>query len=425
MNAEDARAPSIVRPIVLLVVAAVAVATFVQFAVTFSGPPPRSAPVAFSRIAETLRTGTDPSPMGRPLKVTIQGAPPPPLPGGEPSPALDARIATLIPGAAGKVIGDYVWRGPALGDAVPDTFRIAMATRGGFRVVETAPEAWFTRWHAVTLTSMFAVLAVLAYAAWRIALAISGPIARLARAAHGVRLESRTPIPREGPREVRELADAIDSMRARILESAEARTAMLVAIAHDLGTPLARLAFRIEQMPEGARERAAADIDEARSMLADVLRLSRDSRTSEQRERIELGSMIESVAEDLRDGGMPIDVSPGPRAVVAGDAQALRRMLVNLAENAVRYGGIARMGWTRSEGRVDLWVDDDGPGFGPHPELLFAPFVRGEGSRSRSTGGTGLGLAIVRGIAEAHGGRVSLESRTGGGGRAMVRLPAE
>ena len=222
---------------------------------------------------------------------------------------------------------------------------------------------------------------------------------------------------------MRELSEAVEDMRGRILEQAEGRTAMLAAIAHDLGTPLARISFLAEQLPDAARTRARADIDEMRAMLGDVMRFARDAEVASPRERIELGSLIESVATDLAAGGLAVRAEPGERAIVLGDSRALRRLFANLAENAVRYGGAARLGWSVLGGWCEARVDDDGPGFGKDRDELFAPFVRGEASRNRTTGGTGLGLAIVRGIAEAHGGGVTLEDRPGGGGRVRVRLP--
>ncbi|MDF7774701.1 ATP-binding protein, partial [Sphingomonas sp. AOB5] len=236
---------------------------------------------------------------------------------------------------------------------------------------------------------------------------------------------TRTPIPREGPREVRELAGALDAMQSRILEQAEGRTTMLAAIAHDMGTPITRLAFWVEQLPDAARDRANADIDEIRAMLATVLRFARDER-ADARDRIELGSLIESLVDDMTAAGTPVDMESGPRVVLRGDSQSLRRLFANLIENAVRYGKVANIAYSAADpGWVEVSVSDRGPGFPANPESLFTPFVRGESSRNRATGGTGLGLAIVRSIAEAHGGTVSLENRTEGGGCVRVRLPVE
>jgi two-component system OmpR family sensor kinase len=270
------------------------------------------------------------------------------------------------------------------------------------------------------------VLIVLGAASWWIARAISRPLDRLASAAAKMRMGTREAIPMQGPREVRALAAAIEAMQVRLLQQAEGRTTMLAAIAHDLGTPLSRIAFWIEQLPEEARERASADIDEMRAMLGATLRFARDDRAEAPHDRLDLGSLIESLTDDLAAAGTPVTLKPGPRVVLRGDSGALRRLFVNLVENAVRYGERAALGWSHSGGWAEVTVDDEGPGFDPaRAEALFAPFVRGEASRNRATGGTGLGLAIVRSIAEAHGGRVLLETRAGGGGRVRVRLPVE
>jgi two-component system OmpR family sensor kinase len=240
-----------------------------------------------------------------------------------------------------------------------------------------------------------------------------------------VRLGAPQPIPQNGPREVHELARALDSMQERILLEAENRSAMLGAIAHDLGTPLSRIAFWVERLPDDARLRAEADIEEMRGMIKAALSFTRDGRDGAPHQRLDLGSLIESLVDDLAAAGKPVVVEPGPRAVVRGDSAALRRLFANLIENAVRYGERARLRWNLGENTVDVLVEDDGRGFDlARAEALFAPFVRGEASRSRETGGTGLGLAIVRSIAEAHGGTVTLENRPGGGGRVRVRLPA-
>ena len=98
--------------------------------------------------------------------------------------------------------------------------------------------------------------------------------------------------------------------------------------------------------------------------------------------------------------------------------------MVNLVENALKYGHVAR-GRVFAEGDMAIIeIDDDGPGI-PSAELerVFEPFFRGEPSRNRETGGIGLGLAVVRSLARAHGGDVTLVNRPEGGLRACVRLP--
>lgn len=410
---------SIVWPIVALVVAAVAVASMVQFAITFNGPPPFAAPVPVAQIAQGLKAGH--ATQGRWGRFTIVNEARPLT--GDPNPGRDALVAQALGVPVAQIRGGYDRaRGPARPEIFGD-FVIVWDSPTGPRTAHSGPQPWLTNWHRITLAATLAVLIALGVGAWLIARAISQPIRNLAAVARTARLGSRTPIPREGPREVRELAAALDAMQNRILEQAEGRTTMLAAIAHDMGTPITRLAFHLEQLPEAARDRANADIDEIRAMLASVLRFARDER-ADARDRIELGSLIESLVDDMKAAGTPVDAEAGARIVIRGDSQSLRRLFANLIENAVRYGKVANIAYTAEPGWAEVTVLDRGPGFPTNPETLFTPFVRGEGSRNRATGGTGLGLSIVRSIAEAHGGSVSLET-AGGHGLVRVRLPAE
>jgi signal transduction histidine kinase len=114
-----------------------------------------------------------------------------------------------------------------------------------------------------------------------------------------------------------------------------------------------------------------------------------------------------------------------PRAVAVCRPVLLRRALRNLIDNAVTYGGNARISVEPSGGRVLVHVDDDGPGMSAE-SLASAtdPFYRGEASRSRGTGGAGLGLTLSEAIVRAHGGALVLRNREGKGLRATIELPA-
>ena len=104
--------------------------------------------------------------------------------------------------------------------------------------------------------------------------------------------------------------------------------------------------------------------------------------------------------------------------------QALKRCLANLLENAVKYGKRALVTVDDNDERLAIVIRDEGPGI-PDADLerVFEPFYRLEGSRNRETGGTGLGLTIARGIAEAHGGSLSLRNRSEGGLEVRLILP--
>ncbi len=108
-----------------------------------------------------------------------------------------------------------------------------------------------------------------------------------------------------------------------------------------------------------------------------------------------------------------------------GDPAAMSRAIGNIVGNALRYGGSARIALRRRDAALEVVVDDRGPGV-PEAErdAVFAPFHRGEASRSRETGGSGLGLAVARGIVEQHGGAIAIADAPGGGARFTLRLPA-
>jgi len=441
----DRPARSIAWPIFALVIVTLAVATVAFFTITFNGPPPMDAPRGIDAVAQTLRTGREPQGPGwrrpsspadgphfgprheedRPLRVAIEAGPP--AAGAlVPDPAAAAALATRLQVSPARVVALTERQ---LQRPFPQAFfgDYAAAVRVGerWRVVRSPVRPLVRRWHVVTLGSMLLAILVLAWPAWALARAISGPLGALARAAAQARAGAPLPpLPAGGSREVRALSRAVAAMHARLAGHARGRTAMLAAIAHDLGTPLSRLAFRVEQLPEGARARAAADIEEMRAMIAAALRFARDELAGPAADRIDLGSLLDSLADDMAATGAPVSVAPGGRAVVRGDAGALRRLFANLVENGVRYGGEARIGWSVAGNSVTVTVDDAGPGVDPAgAEQLWEPFVRGDPSRNRATGGTGLGLAIVRSIAARHGGEAGLENRPGGGARATVTLP--
>ncbi len=413
----------IVGPIFALVVAAGVLIGAIAFAVTFRGPP-RDGLRGPERIARALTTGVAQPGPGAMEVVRHLAGPPAPPPGlvADPAAVRDLALVMRVPPA--RLVGYTARRYGPGGDPFFGAYLYGWRTDGGWRIVRAPRPPLLMPWHRVTLASMFVAIVVLALVGWGIARAISRPLEQLAGVAGRARPGAPLgPLPDAGSREVRALAAAVGQMHARLAGHARGRTAMLAAIAHDLGTPLSRLAFRVEHLPEAARARAIADIEEMRGMIATALRFARDELAATVDARVDLGSLLDSLADDMHDAGADIAVAPGPRAIVRGDPAALRRLFANLLDNAVRYGGRARIGWTVLGDAVRVGIDDDGPGIDPaQADALFEPFVRGEASRNRATGGTGLGLAIVRSIAERHGGTATLENGERGA-RACVTLP--
>lgn len=421
-HARPAAARSIAWPIFALVIVAVVVAALTIFAVTFNGPPPRMAGRQVDPVVQALRTGIVPEGERAPLRVATSPRAPVPDRQFHTDPAARARLAAALGTTPGNVVA-YTMRFPyPEDDAFGRDFLLGWHRDGVWRTVET-PRPWLAPWHLKTLLAMMVAVLVLAVPAWFIARAISRPLRALSIAAEQARGGAALPpLPQGGAREVQALSRAVAAMHGRLASHAEGRTTMLAAIAHDLGTPLSRLAFRCEALPDAARERAAADIAEMRGMIAAALSFARDE-TADVTVRLDLGSLLDSLVEDLAEGGAAVRIGHGPRAIVRGDSGALRRLFANLVENAVRYGERAALSWRIGGGMVEVWIDDAGPGIDPATvERLFEPFVRGDPSRNRATGGTGLGLAIVRSIAGRHGGETMLENGPSGA-RARVILP--
>jgi signal transduction histidine kinase len=357
------------------------------------------------------------------MKFSIEPNPPAQDPQDFSDPTAAAAIAAALGVKPEAVV--VLTPSPLRGRAEPG-FRMAIGWHSGstWRILRADRPTLLTPWHRDTLAAMLIALILLAVPAWLLARAISRPLRLLAETASQARPAAPLgPLPESGPSEVLRLTQAIAAMHGRLSRHGEGRTAMLAAIAHDLGTPLSRIAFWIEQLPDEARIRANADIDEMRAMIGAALRFARDEAGERVDQRIDLGSLLDSLVEDMDVAGTRVTLESGEKAIVRGDPQALRRLFTNLVENAVRYGDKAALSWRVADDTAEILIDDDGPGFDPaQAERLFEPFVRGDPSRNRETGGTGLGLAIVQTIAEAHRGTVSLERRDGGG-RVRVRLP--
>ena len=302
-------------------------------------------------------------------------------------------------------------------------FVLAQRDGQGWRVIQ-AWQGANLRWYAITLSLMAGIFVLLLLPAYWVARRITQPIRQLADGAATERPEQAQPLPLNGPPEVRAVGAAYNHMRARIADYLNERTAMLVAIAHDLRTPMTRLSFRLEQLPDGPRAKAQADVEEMRAMVTTLLDFMRQGSEPMARVRVDLSAIVETLADDLADMGQDVAVVRSARAVALGDAGALRRCIGNLVENAVRYGGSARIAIDVKGGRATILVEDDGPGVPEAAiERLCEPFYRGEASRNRETGGVGLGLSIARTIADSHGGRLGFANRAEGGLQVSLILP--
>lgn len=248
--------------------------------------------------------------------------------------------------------------------------------------------------------------------------------------AHFERTQEAQPIAPTGPSDLADLTRSFNAMSARIAAMLNEKDVMLGAIGHDLKTPLAALRVRVESVPDDRqRTRMVASIDDITRTLDDILTLARIGRTGDAPEPVNLGALVEMIADEYRDLGQDVALADTPRIVVPLQLTWIRRALRNLIGNAVRYGQRARVSIAHGPGKVSITIDDDGPGIPDDQiERMFEPFTRLEASRNMATGGTGLGLTLARAILHQHGGSLRLENRRGAGGvveglRATMTLP--
>ncbi len=283
------------------------------------------------------------------------------------------------------------------------------------------PERRLSPW---SLASFGLSALAIGLALWLTLSRLLGPLRGLARAAERLgRGEEVGALPATGPSEMRALTEAFNRMQERLHRMVTDRTQMLAALGHDLRSPLTALRVRAEMVDDDeTRERLLVSLAEMQDMVEQTLTYARGVWTTEDMATVEAGAFLEELAGTLEP---PLPVArPAEPVMLRLRPATLRRALVNLIENARRYGGEAEIALRATPEAAVIEIADRGPGIPPEAlGRVFDPFVRIEGSRSRETGGTGLGLAIARSILKAHGGDVTLANRPGGGLVATVTLP--
>lgn len=234
------------------------------------------------------------------------------------------------------------------------------------------------------------------------------------------------PVAERGAPDLRGLTRAVNAMQVRIADLVRNRTIVLGAISHDLRTYVTRLRLRLELLPDSEqRRKAETDLDDMQALMDDALAFARASFAGAPPEPIDLAAMVRRECETLRAQGRAVSLGDDTGSLqVRGTTAGLARVVANLVNNAVAYGGGADVSLHADAKNVVLWVEDRGPGIpSAERERVFEPFYRLEASRNRDKGGAGLGLTIVRQIVESLGGKVAIEDRPGGGTRVSVTLP--
>lgn len=255
------------------------------------------------------------------------------------------------------------------------------------------------------------------------------PLARLAEATQRIGRGQRPPLlPETGPTELATLAREFNRMGEQVEELLANRTTLLAGISHDLRSPLARIQLALGMLSEKPAadliERIMRDVAAMNTLISRCLEVGRDF-AERDTEEIDLCDLLGEIVRG-HGAGAEIRGQRGPACRLRLRHVALRRILSNLIDNAVRYGSgrPVDVEYGIEASTVEIRVLDRGPGI-PESERenVFQPFRRLDPSRSTRTGGSGLGLAIVRQIALANGWTVTLDARPGGGTIARLRVP--
>lgn len=441
------RAPLFVQTVALVVAVAIAV-QLVTLSVLLAIPSPHE-PFTFADVATAIRSAAPVEREGQTLVVRVEDAAPP---GWERDHRSESRRRATAAQLLGVPVADVVvephWpfhflarllRPPPPAGASDAQAVVPLASGGETRFEDFAVAArrGDSRWVVVTTRTpwinaatallfwLAANILLLVPLAWLFTRRLVAPIRAFAETAERAgRGDRDAAFSATGPREIQTAAHALSEMQRRIAMAVEERTRLIAAVAHDLRTPLTRLRFRAEYAPPEHRDRIVHDIERMDAMIGGVLAFARGEERLDRRP-LDFAGLVQSVADDFDETGSGVTVAEAAPVEVVGDPLALRRLVANLIDNAVRYGGSAHCRVCREGEHALLLVEDEGPGMAEDGlERMFTPFERGDAARDPSTGGVGLGLALARGIARAHGGDVWLSLRSRKGLRAHVRLPA-
>ncbi|WP_105429626.1 HAMP domain-containing sensor histidine kinase [Neorhizobium sp. T6_25] len=313
-----------------------------------------------------------------------------------------------IPGDVRRLQGHLT-----LSDGSPLT--IDVTPRGVMPIAEWLPYVFAVQMALLVICTWFAVRQAIR------------PLGDLAAAADALDPNRKgPPLSEAGPSEVAHAARAFNAMRDRIAHYLEERVQILAAISHDLQTPITRMRLRADMADDSPeRDKLVHDLGEIERLVQDGIAYARSAHgNGEKLSRIDLASFIDSIAYDYQDTGKAVTVAGVVQGTASTKPHALRRILSNFIDNAVKFAGAAEISVERSgKGDIVITVLDRGPGIPEEMlEAAMQPFFRLEQSRNRETGGTGLGLAIAHQLAAALGGSVRLYNRAGGGLAAEVTI---
>ncbi len=235
---------------------------------------------------------------------------------------------------------------------------------------------------------------------------------------------NQPPMAETGSTEMRHASHAFNTMQSRLQRFIEDRSRLLSAISHDLKTPITRMRLRAEMLDNAEqRDNFIRSLDEMQAITSETLDFLRADDASENVEDVDICALLGTIKDQAAELGQKVEIKSCEVVTYPARPQALKRCIVNLVDNAIKYAGHAEITARESDTAISISVCDSGPGIPDQQlEAVFKPFFRLETSRSRKTGGTGLGLSIARNIALSHGGDLQLVNRKSGGLKATLTL---
>jgi signal transduction histidine kinase len=272
--------------------------------------------------------------------------------------------------------------------------------------------------------------------AWRLADRVIRPVSALTRTARTISetdLSGRIPV--RGRDEVAQLAATFNEMLGRLERAFASQRRFVNDAGHELKTPLTIVRGHLELLEEDPQDRRKTlvlvmdELDRMGRIVQDLLLLAKHEQPDFlDLATVEVGGLTNDLQAKVRALAAREWVLEGRgRGVIVADRQRLTQALLQLAENAARFSRDAEpigLGSNVADGEARFWIRDRGPGIPlAEQEKVFERFRRGSGSRRSE--GAGLGLAIVKAIAEAHRGRVELESDPGAGSIFTIVIPVD
>ncbi len=348
---------------------------------------------------------------------------PPPPPGWLPLEPLRGRPRPVVMGLGGPEPSQSGMQpglppGPPPNDLIPANFAIDLRLPNGEWVAVRSKHGEATggmgpRWLLVTvwLLVMAAIIALLAALASR---HLIRPLGRIAEAAGDWRAEIEPkPLPEQGPTEFRAIAGAFNAMREKIHRFVRDRTEMVVALSHDLRTPLTRLRLRTEYVEDAEqRQRFLDDLRFMERIIEQLLSFAAFEKQEETMERVDIAALLQTLCDDRVDAGATIEYEGPRRCVLRCRPTAIHRTLMNLLDNAAKYSDYTLVNLREMSDEVIVLIADSGPGI-PEAELeaVLRPFYRVDTARAQDTGGLGMGLHVANRVVQDHGGKLILRNR--------------